>query len=273
MTIKFYLADKPRWAELWDSIRERIEKGSRFKGKNKLPRSFEEAARHNAPFEESGDSVKIEKHDDEVAIIYLRRIECRRWTTRIFMKRSLKSVYCEISVSCDDPSVVVIAPRIADILYRKFGGLNKKVVSDSLKASSASAAEIKQIIAEGIEEIKSDNAKSRKKLEDKIKVPRPELTQEMVAKDFGVSRKTVNGWETRQTIDGPDNKSNKFGYYKSLRTNSDLRSAYDQLVQIVQMYKKACENAKKLGRRSITFVTFNEKFHALKVKSLSSLQV
>lgn len=130
-----------------------------------------------------------------------------------------------------------------------------------------------RLAADVVAEIKAENAKSRKKLEDKIKVPRPELTQEMVAKDFGVSRKTVNEWETRQTIDGPDNKSNKFGYYKSLRANPDLRGAYDQLVQVVQMYKKVCENAKKLGRRSITFVTFNEKFHALKVKSLSSLQV
>lgn len=267
MTVKFYLTKKPRWAELWDAIRVWIEKGSRFKGKEILPRSFDEAARCSAPYEEGGDSVKIDKYDDEVTITYSRRAEGRMWTTRMFMKRSLKSVYCEIAVTCEDTSIAVVAPRIADILYRKFGGLNKKIVADSPRiASSISQNEFKQIMEDGVDEIKSDNAKTRKKLLDKIKVPRPELTQEMVANDFGVSRKTVNKWEANQTIDGPDNKSNKFGYYKALRTNPDLRGAYDQLVQIVKVFNREAQKAKNAGRRSITFVAFNEAYHSRMAK-------
>lgn len=267
MKIKFYLSKKTAWAELWDSIRVWIEKGSRFKGKEILPRSFDDAARCSAPYKEGGDSVKIDKYDDEVTITYSRRAEGRMWTTRMFMKRSLKSVYCEISVSCEDQSVVVNAPRIADTLYGKFGGLNKKVVSEQPRVAVLGLSDdIKKAIAAGVDEIKSDNAKSRKKLEDKVKTPRPELTQEMVANDFGVSRKTVNKWEANQTIDGSDNKSNKFGYYKALRTNPDLRGAYDQLVQIVKVFNQEAQKAKKAGRRSITFVAFNEAYHSRMAK-------
>lgn len=132
---------------------------------------------------------------------------------------------------------------------------------------------VRQIAAEQTAEIKEGNEKSRKKLEKKLKAPRLELTQVDVANDLGVSRKTVNEWETNQTVDGPDNKSNKFGYYKSLRTNPDLRSVYNELVQIVQMYKKSAKDAKLNGRRSITFVAFNEKYHSMKAKSLNPSQV
>jgi len=89
----------------------------------------------------------------------------------------------------------------------------------------------------------------------------PELTQDMVANDFGVSRKQISKWETEATEDGPNNKSNKYGYYPSLRTNPDLRGAYNQLVQVVRLYRRQAEEAKAKGRRAITFVAFNEAYH------------
>lgn len=95
------------------------------------------------------------------------------------------------------------------------------------------------------------------------KRPKSALTQEHVAKDFGVTRKTIIEWERNQTEDAPGNTSNDYGYYKSLRTNIDLRGAYDQLVASVKNFNKARALAKQNGTRfAMTFVTFNEKYLA-----------
>lgn len=84
------------------------------------------------------------------------------------------------------------------------------------------------------------------------------LTQVQVAKDFDVDRQTIIRWESTQTEDGPNNKSNEWGYYKGLRTNPDLRDAYCKLVNMVAKYneyKKACREA---GKPLYTFYQYNE---------------
>ena len=87
-----------------------------------------------------------------------------------------------------------------------------------------------------------------------------EITQEQVARDFGVSRSTVNRWEINQTANGPENKSNKYGYYKELRTNPDLRGAYYELVNCAKRYQTERQKAVKAGRRFVTFVRFHEEW-------------
>ena len=87
-----------------------------------------------------------------------------------------------------------------------------------------------------------------------------EITQEQVARDFGVSRSTVNRWEVNQTASGPENKSNKYGYYRELRTNPDLRGAYYELVNCVKRYQAEKRKADKLGIRFVTFVRFREEW-------------
>ena len=87
------------------------------------------------------------------------------------------------------------------------------------------------------------------------------LTQEDVARDFGVSRQTVIKWEENETENGPYNKSNKFGYYTALRLDPNLRGAYNELVQAVKMYRNAQRDAKKAGVRfRISFERFNEQY-------------
>ena len=87
-----------------------------------------------------------------------------------------------------------------------------------------------------------------------------EITQEQVARDFGINRKTVNRWEIRQTANGPENKSNKYGHYKELRTNPDLRGAYYELVNCVKRYQAEKRKADRLGIRFVTFVRFHEEW-------------
>ena len=87
-----------------------------------------------------------------------------------------------------------------------------------------------------------------------------EITQEQVAADFGVSRSTVNRWEIQQTADDQSNKSNKYGYYRSLRTNPDLRGAYYELANCAKRYQAEKRNADKSGIRFVTFVRFREEW-------------
>jgi len=87
-----------------------------------------------------------------------------------------------------------------------------------------------------------------------------ELSQEQVARDFGVSRMAVIRWEKHQTIDGPDNKSNKFGYYRSLRTNPELREAYAALVRCARLYHSERQKAIRAGHRFVTFIRFHEEW-------------
>ena len=88
-----------------------------------------------------------------------------------------------------------------------------------------------------------------------------ELSQNDVARAFGVSRQTVTRWEARQTKDGPDNTSNPWGYYRSLRTNPELRGAFETLSNQVKMYASAKEAMEKKGKRfRITFVSFGEEW-------------
>ena len=86
-----------------------------------------------------------------------------------------------------------------------------------------------------------------------------ELSQEDVAKVFRTTRQTIIRWEKNQTEDGPGNKSNKWGYYKSLRTNPELRNAFEILSNATTAYFVAKDKATREGNRfRITFEKFNE---------------
>lgn len=129
MTIKFYLAEKPRWAEIWDTIRVWIEKGynSRFKDTGILPRSF---AAVSDGYSVGGDLLTIEKAKDELTIRYAVKSEGHTWLVLLFFKRGRKSVYCKIEVGCDNPMKTPVRPKIANMLISKFRGLNESVTDE-----------------------------------------------------------------------------------------------------------------------------------------------
>ena len=97
----------------------------------------------------------------------------------------------------------------------------------------------------------------------RYRTPHPgELRQDDVAAVFGVSRQTVVRWEKAQTVDGPDNASNPWGYYRSLRTNPELRDSFELLSRQAKSYLSAKETAIRQGRRfRMTFVRFKEDWH------------
>ena len=97
----------------------------------------------------------------------------------------------------------------------------------------------------------------------RVRRPRPgELRQEDVADVFCVSRQTVVRWESSQTEDGPGNVSNPWGYYRSLRTNPELRGAFEMLSNQAKAYRFAKERARMSGGRfRMTFVRFKEEWH------------
>ena len=101
-------------------------------------------------------------------------------------------------------------------------------------------------------------ASFRRRVDPATGLVRPLLRE--TARELGVSRSTVNRWEVNQTANGPENKSNKYGYYKELRTNPDLRGAYYELVNCVKRYQAEKRKADKLGIRFVTFVRFREEW-------------
>ena len=121
-------------------------------------------------------------------------------------------------------------------------------------------------VAEIIETIRAEHERTRHEIikrllpKSKTRERGGEITQEQVARDLGVSRETVNRWEIRQTANGPENKSNKYSYYKELRTNPDLRGAYYELVNCVKRYQSEKRKADRLGIRFVTFVRFHEEW-------------
>ena len=76
---------------------------------------------------------------------------------------------------------------------------------------------------------------------------------------FGVTRQTVVRWERTQTADDPGNTSNPWGYYRSLRTNPELRGSFEMLSNMARDYLSAQARAKRQGQRfRMTFVRFKE---------------
>ena len=89
-----------------------------------------------------------------------------------------------------------------------------------------------------------------------------ELSQEDVARVFGVTRQTVIRWEKEQTKDDSSNTSNPWGYYKSLRTNQELRDAFEMLSNQAKAYIAIRDEAKNKGKRfRMTFESFKEDWH------------
>lgn len=132
--------------------------------------------------------------------------------------------------------------RIGDMTANEFWEKSKSIVAEVSR-------EEREYIAAEIKKLKPFMPRARKSV----------LRQEDVAKDFGVIRQTVVDWEREQTVDGPENTSNPFHYYKSLRTNPDLRNAYELLAASAKAYNKMKEEAKKSGKRfRMAFESFNE---------------
>lgn len=96
----------------------------------------------------------------------------------------------------------------------------------------------------------------------RVKHVQGELSQEDVARVFGVTRQTVIRWEKEQTKDDSSNTSNPWGYYKSLRTNQELRDAFEMLSNQAKAYIAIRDEAKNKGKRfRMTFESFKEDWH------------
>lgn len=125
--------------------------------------------------------------------------------------------------------------------------LKEKSFEDLEKENGISPVLVGGFTEGGKKQLKSAVRKPRKNKHSEFR------TQEQVAKDTGFSRKTINKWEREQTSDDTNNKSNKYEYYESLRTDPEKNGAYRIWVKIVVEYKK------KKGRKK-SFVSFKEEW-------------
>ena len=133
--------------------------------------------------------------------------------------------------------------RIGDMSVDEFWAMSRSVQKDL-------AESIRTLIKGTIKKMKPGAARKGKVY----------LTQEDVAKDLGVSRQTIIEWERAQTVDGPENTSNEYHYYRALRTNPELRDAYEMLVNQVRIYNKIRDEHMARGTRfRMSFISFQEK--------------
>ena len=142
-----------------------------------------------------------------------------------------------------------------DILYELPSSYTKGEIDELITAYETKAAKL-------VERDHNEHKKGCKKVSPKPKNILGGLSQEDVAKVFGVTRQTVIRWEKEQTEDGPNNTSNPWGYYRSLRTNPELRAAFEILSNQAKAYISAKEKAKNQGQRfKMTFERFKEDWH------------
>jgi len=215
---------------------------------------------------------------DPIAIF--KRIYDREVAAQTYLKE--KDPYIIYAARVDEhfsfPITTLLCPALNYARYLLKGGVIRRAIAQSIIAAHLDAA-----IHDEHERTRKRIAESERRIEGwkdgflalfnpvvsfiKWVMPRfktrergGEITQEQVARDFGVSRSTVNRWEVNQTASGPENKSNKYGYYKELRTNPDLRGAYYELVNCVKRYQAEKRKSDKLGIRFVTFVRFHEEW-------------
>ena len=215
---------------------------------------------------------------DPIAIF--KRIYDREVAAQTYLKN--KDPYIIYAARVDEhfgfPITTLLCPSLNYARYLLKGGVIRRAI-----AKSIIAAHIDEAIHNEHERTRKQIEESERRIESwkdgllaifnpvvsfiKWVMPRfksrersDEITQEQVARDLGISRETINRWETRQTVNGPENKSNKYGYYKELRTNTDLRGAYYELVNCVKRYQTERRKAAKSCHRFVTFVRFHEEW-------------
>ena len=154
---------------------------------------------------------------------------------------------CELNIEVEEKGAAFIS-SIED-LSSLIDLLKDKSFEELGGESETSHVLVDGFTEEGKKQLKSVVRKPRKNKRSEFR------TQEDVAKDTGFSRKTINKWEREQSSDDTNNKSNKYEYYESLRTDREKNGAYKIWVKMVVEYKKK-KNTKK------SFVSFKEEWWA-----------
>lgn len=113
----------------------------------------------------------------------------------------------------------------------------------------------------------NENLKKTSKLEEFVKQVAHErkaeqLTQSVVATDFGVSIRTVKRWEKAASSD------NKWHYAKEMRTDPKQRGCYDRLAGTAMLYARYKARFKKEGRIwRISVTSFKDKLDSINILS------
>jgi len=184
-------------------------------------------------------------------------------TPRQTLDDLLKHPGCEVS-SATRAKVLSILPR--EELFVRSRLLDEYIV-DLATGLRTRRADLDRIVWMFVptDDLLKGTATAQKEPKDtrrkRIRAKDGELTQQDVAKDFGVKRQTVIKWEAEQTEDDPGNTSNPYGYYQRLRTDPNLRGAYTALVNAVKPYLAAKARASQQGIRfRVSFERFNEAY-------------
>ena len=185
-------------------------------------------------------------HSDSACSTVLKAISAHKEFFKVYERRYISRVD-DVGLNMEVEEKATIFISSIEDLSTIIDLLEGKSFEELERVKDASSVLVGGFTEAGEKQLKLAVRKPRKNRHSEFR------TQEQVAKDTGFSRKTINKWEREQTSDDTNNKSNKYEYYESLRTDPEKNGAYKIWVKIVVEYKK------KKGRKK-SFVSFREEW-------------
>ena len=185
-------------------------------------------------------------HSDSACSTVLKAISAHKEFFKVYERRYISRVD-DVGLNMEFEEKAAIFISSIEDLSSIIDLLEGKSFEELERVKDASSVLVGGFTEAGEKQLKLAVRKPRKNRHSEFR------TQEQVAKDTGFSRKTINKWEREQTSDDTNNKSNKYEYYESLRTDPEKNGAYKIWVKIVVEYKK------KKGRKK-SFVSFKEEW-------------
>lgn len=183
-------------------------------------------------------------HSDSACSTVLKAISAHKEFFKVYERRYISRVD-DVGLNMEVEEKATIFISSIEDLSTIIDLLEGKSFEELERVKNASSVLVGGFTEAGEKQLKLAVRKPRKNRHSEFR------TQEQVAKDTGFSRKTINKWEREQTSDDTNNKSNKYEYYESLRTDPEKKRAYKIWVKMVIEYKK------KKGRKK-SFVSFRE---------------
>ena len=183
-------------------------------------------------------------HSDSACSTVLKAISAHKEFFKVYERRYISRVD-DVGLNMEVEEKATIFISSIEDLSTIIDLLEGKSFEELERVKDASSVLVSGFTEAGEKQLKLAVRKPRKNRHSEFR------TQEEVAKDTGFSRKTINKWEREQTSDDTNNKSNKYEYYESLRTDPEKNGAYKIWVKMVVEYKK------KKGRKK-SFVSFKE---------------
>ena len=226
---ELYLNLKTSWYEIWETVRTWLAKSphSQFGTQIALPNKLRNGSFKWSVADEKLKAVQI---TDVLTITYEKSRNGVGWTTTLYFKRARRSIYSHVTVEASQSDAAIKPPRIAPMLKRRFGQMNKQKKSnprlltdksseDALSEKIADKLRVKPLPARLVDVAPSAGKGLRAALKDPGGRPKKKsggtkiATQGEMATSFGTpcTESKISNWEAYERTNG-QRGSRPFGF-------------------------------------------------------------